>query len=458
VSRSARHRPDQHPPVPLVTRCSRGGIRRGEIGVADGISISRDGNLDGWTESNMDTQAVKRTRRHDLDWLRVIAIVLLLFFHSAMPYVAEWDWHLKNPETSPLLMEANYFLSRWRMALLFLISGIGTSYALGFRPARGYLRERAARLLVPLALGFLVIVPPQVYMERLADGADYRSYLEFWPSVLRGRPYPEGNTSWHHLWFIAYLFMYSVAALPLFLWLRSARGRRVRAAVERRLAGPALYALGAPLGLVLATLYVRWSGPQDVIHDWGHLVYYFLFFVSGYLLAEAEGAWRWMEARRRTSLALAMACIVAVNYLRWNDAEPDWGYNPGNAAYLVLQGFNAWFWVLALLGWGRRMLSFRNRLLDYASEGIYPFYVLHQTVIVIVAFYVIRAPDGVWAKFWFTSIVSFVLTVAVYEFAVRPFRVTRFLFGMKNPPRAPRTVPAPVAAREDAPVLAGSVG
>ncbi|HEU4883307.1 MAG TPA: acyltransferase family protein [Longimicrobium sp.] len=398
----------------------------------------------------MNAHAPARPQRHDLDWLRVIAIVLLLFFHSAMPYVAEWDWHLKNPETSPLLMEASYFLSRWRMALLFLISGVGTAFALGFRPARGYLRERALRLLVPLHFGILVIVPPQIYMERLTDGASYPSYLHFWPSVLQGRPYPEGNTSWHHLWFIAYLFLYSVAALPLFLYLRSERGRRVRARIEARLAGPMLYLLGLPLGIVLATLYVRWSGPQNVVDDWGHLVYYFGFFVFGYLLAEAEGAWRWMETNRRTSLLLAVASIVTINYLRWNDVEPAWGYNPGNAALQILQGFNAWFWVLAILGFGLRHLSFRNRLLDYAGEGIYPFYLLHQTVIVVIAFYVIRAPDGVWAKFWFTSAVSFALTAAIYDLLVRPYRITRFLFGMKNPPAAPCAVPAPPRIVADA--------
>jgi glucan biosynthesis protein C len=403
----------------------------------------------------MNAHAPARPRRHDLDWLRVIAIVLLLFFHSAMPYVAEWDWHLKNAETSPLMMEISYFLSRWRMALLFLISGVGTAFALGFRPARGYLRERALRLLVPLHFGILVIVPPQIYMERLADGASYPSYLHFWPSILQGRPYPEGNTSWHHLWFIGYLFLYSVAALPLFLYLRSERGRRVRARIEARLAGPALYLLGLPLGLVLATLYVRWSGPENVVDDWGRFVYYFGFFVFGYLLAEAEAAWRWMEAKRRTSLLLAVAAIVIINYLRWNDVEPAWGYNPGNAALQLLQGFNAWFWVLAILGFGRRHLSFRNRLLDYAGEGIYPFYLLHQTVIVVIAFYVIRAPDAVWAKFWFTSAVSFALTVALYDLLVRPYRVTRFLFGMKNPPAAPRAVPTPrIVADPAEPALA----
>ena len=72
-------------------------------------------------------------RRYDLDWLRVIAILLLHLFHCAMPFIAEWDWHIKNKETSYLILEANYFLSRWRMPILFFISGIGTVFVLNLK-------------------------------------------------------------------------------------------------------------------------------------------------------------------------------------------------------------------------------------------------------------------------------------------------------------------------------------
>ncbi len=103
-------------------------------------------------------------RRHDLNWLRVIAILLLLYFHTGMIFTAEWDWHIKNPETSHLVLEVNYFFSRWRMALLFLIAGIGTHYALRRRSAGEYAGERTKRLLVPVLFGMLVIVPPQIYV------------------------------------------------------------------------------------------------------------------------------------------------------------------------------------------------------------------------------------------------------------------------------------------------------
>jgi glucans biosynthesis protein C len=391
-----------------------------------------------------------RERRHDLDWLRVAAILLLLYFHTGMIFTAEWGWHIKNPETSHLVLEINHFLSRWRMALLFLISGVGTSFALRRRSARGYAGERAKRLLVPVLFGMLVVVPPQIYLERLAQGADYASYLHFWPSVLELRPYPAGSTSWHHLWFVVYLFLYSLAALPLFLWLRGERGRRRADRLVAGLRGPRLYALALAPGAVLTALLVRFPGPQNIVDDWAHLLYYFLYFVFGHLLATGEGAWRTIEEQRRASLTIAFLAILAIDYLRWNGLDPHLGYSLPFALYSLLHGLNAWCWVLAILGYGRRYLDVPSRVLDYANEGIYPFYILHQTVIVIVGFYVVQLEESILAKFLFVSTLSLALSWAVYELLIRPFPVARFLFGMK-----PRPVPAGVAAARPTPLPAG---
>jgi glucans biosynthesis protein C len=379
----------------------------------------------------MDDRALP-ARRYDLDWLRVLAILLLLFFHTAMIFVAEWDWHIKNAETSNLLLEFNFFLSRWRMALLFLISGIGTSYALGFRTGNEYLRERAKRLLVPLVFGILVIVPPQIYMERLVQGQEYSSYLAFYPSVFEGRPYPAGSTSWHHLWFVAYLLIYSVVLLPVFLWMRTGPGRRAATSLEQLLGRTSIYALGAPLAVVLAALWVKYPGPQNVVQDWAFLLYYLIIFAYGFMLSRAETLWRQIEDRRRASLTFAVLAILGINHLRWNGLSPEVGYSSAFLLYMAALAFNAWFWVLAILGYAKRYLNFRNRFLDYANEGIYPFYILHQTVIVIVGFYVVQVQESVLAKFVFTSLVSLALTVAIYDLFVKPYRVTRFLFGMKS--------------------------
>src|SRR5690606_38100960 len=261
------------------------------------------------------------SRRHDLDWLRVIAILLLVFFHSAMPFVAEWGWHLKNSETSQLLLEFNFFMSRWRMALLFIISGVGTAYALGRRSFRTFSRERAKRLLVPLTFGILVVVPPQVYMERLASGSA-NSFLTFWPTILTTGPYPTGNVSWHHLWFVAYLAIYTAVLMPLFLWLRGERRERAEAMLQRVVRRAGLPVMALPLALVLSALYPAFTGPQNVIDDLAFLLYYMIFFLYGFLIAHARELWDRIESDRGVSLRWALGCTLLLNSLRWNGLDP----------------------------------------------------------------------------------------------------------------------------------------
>ena len=374
----------------------------------------------------------KTQRRYDLDWLRVIAILLLLFYHSGMAFVAEWGWHIKNAETSAIFQEWMYFMSRWRMALLFLISGAGTWFVLKRASAGEYMGRRFLRLFVPLVFGIFVVVPPQIYMERLTQGAGLKSYWEFYATVFEFKPYPEGSFSWHHLWFVAYLFVYSIIGLPIFLFLRGERGRGLVNRFCARLNAPLLYSFGLPLAIIYAGMIVRFRGPQNFVDDWAMFTVYFTYFVYGFLFTLNERFGAMLEEKRGTSLRLACACYLAVTYMRWNDLEPAWGYNVANMLFLGLVALNAWFWVVTILGYGRRYLNRNNGLLVYANEAIYPFYILHQTVIVVIVFYVVKTEDTVLLKFLFVSGASFIVTMALYHFLVRPFTVTRFLFGMKR--------------------------
>ena len=158
----------------------------------------------------------KKTRLYELDWLRIIAILILVYFHTGM-FFTTWDWHIKNNVTTRSLDYVMVWLHQWRMALLLVISGAGTFYALGFRKAGTYMSERFKRLIIPLIFGMLVVVPPQIYLEKIKN---YASYLDFYPTIFEMVPSPEGNTSWHHLWFILYLFLFSVVLLPAFLYVQ----------------------------------------------------------------------------------------------------------------------------------------------------------------------------------------------------------------------------------------------
>lgn len=379
----------------------------------------------------LQTQTDKR--RYDLDWLRIIAILLLHFFHTGMIFVAEWGWHIKNSDTSYIFLEWMFFLSRWRMALLFFISGVGTSYALGFRSAGGYVKERASRLLIPLIFGMFVVVPPQIYFERLFQGHTFSSILDFYPSVFKFVPYPEGSFSWHHLWFIAYLFIYSLIALPLFLYLRSANGKTLIEKLTRLTRRLGMFIFGIPLAIVYACLLVAFPpGNQNLITDWAMFSFYFLLFIFGYVVHAHPDFWEQIENKRKLSLQLGFISIIIIDFMRWNDLEPAWSYTVANMVYLSVWAFNSWFWVLALLGYGKRYLNRKNKLLAYANEAIYPFYILHQTLIVIIGYYVSQVKEEVLLKFLFIVFVTFILSVGIYEFFVKPYRIARLLFGMKE--------------------------
>ncbi len=160
--------------------------------------------------------AQKTERQYFIDWLRILLILSVFVFHIGM-FFNTWDWHVKNPtQYGGFLRSLMIFLSEWRMPLLFMISGAGTYYALGKRTPGRYLGERFKRLVIPLIAGIFILVPVQVYLEKAEH---YSSLLSFYPQMFDGI-YPEGNFSWHHLWFIVYLFIISLFISPFLRFFR----------------------------------------------------------------------------------------------------------------------------------------------------------------------------------------------------------------------------------------------
>ncbi len=162
-------------------------------------------------------------RRYDIDWIRVIVFDILIVYHVGMFFVP-WDFHLKNNVIIPWFIKPMIFINLWRLPVLFVISGMGTRFAFSKRTGKQYIIERLKRLLIPLIFGILIIVPPQVYLERLSKGENFSSYFNFYPHFFEGL-YPTGNFSWHHLWFLPYLLFMSLVATPLFIYLKKENNR-----------------------------------------------------------------------------------------------------------------------------------------------------------------------------------------------------------------------------------------
>jgi peptidoglycan/LPS O-acetylase OafA/YrhL len=370
-------------------------------------------------------------RRYDIDWIRVIAIVLVLYFHVGMIFTAEWDWHIQNEERSNLVLETNFFLRQFRMPLLFLISGVGSWFAFRKRSFGQYIKERYHRLVIPLLFAMFFVVPPQVYLERLFRGTEYSSFLEFYPSVLKFIPYPQGNFSWHHMWFVLYLFLYSALAGPFFKYIRSVKGQDLKKKLLFFSGRNSIYILFLPSVAWYASVCTFYPSTNALVNDWGYFFYWFSFFVIGYIIACNEEMWQRLLLNRRTSLGYALLAIMVTNYLRWNGMED-------NGLHIVIivrvfASFSGWMLIYSILGYGQKYLNKASAILNYTNKGIYPFYIIHQTIIVILAFYVVPLEhEGIFFKYLFISTLSLFLSLAFYEFCVRPYRWTRYVFGVKE--------------------------
>ncbi|PWT72265.1 MAG: acyltransferase [Bacteroidetes bacterium] len=382
-------------------------------------------------------------RQAYLDWLRILAIIAVLFFHAASPFVAEWHWHIKNKETSHLLLEFNYWLHRFRMPLLFFISGTVSYFMLQRRSGGGFIGLRFRRLFIPFVFGMFVVVPPQVYLERLNQGYQ-GNYFSFYPSVFKLIPYPKGNTSWHHLWFILYLFIYDVVCAPFFVWLISQKGKIILQKLGWLARGKNIYLITLPSIIIYSSLSLRFPSTDDLIHDVAFFLYWPTFLVGGFICIANPRLMDSLEKNRRFSLTLAFLSLLGINYLRWNNYEPwhvlsNFRTNWLTYAYLALEVICAWSWVFTAVGYGKKYLDKRHKILSYANQAVYPFFILHQTVIVIIAYYVVQTSDTIGMKFVFTVIVSFALTIGMYHLFVRPYAITRLLFGMKSKKEVEKT-------------------
>ncbi|MBC9930062.1 acyltransferase family protein [Chitinophaga qingshengii] len=379
------------------------------------------------------------SRQTYLDWLRIIAILGVLFFHSAMPYVAEWGWHIKNNATSHVLLEMNDFLHRFRMPLLFFISGTVSYYMLQSRSGSGFLGLRFRRLFIPLLLGILVIVPPQVYMERVTQGYQ-GNFWQFYAAMFRSGIYPTGNMSWHHLWFILYLLIYDILCAPLFVWWSSPEGKKWLQKLDILATGKWIYGLILPSVISHAFLARMYWETNDLIHDYAYFPYWLLFLVAGFICIAHPRLMDSLERNRRSSFTLAFVSIIIINYFRWNGLEPQHGWQGWSGwAYTALATASAWMWVFAIVGYGKRYLNRKSRVLTYANEAVYPFYILHQTVIVILTFYLANLQEDIGLKFIFTVLVTFMISMSIFHVLIRPYGLMRLLFGMKPAAKRPGT-------------------
>ncbi|MGB0839405.1 MAG: acyltransferase family protein [Chitinophagales bacterium] len=368
---------------------------------------------------------MKKTRRYDIDWIRILVFDLLILFHVGM-FFNTWGWHIKNDELVSWLNYPMSFISQWRIPILFVVSGMGTRFALSFRSGRKYLTERFKRLFIPLLVGIFITVLPQVYWERVSTGAFQGSIIDFLPHFFEG-VYPNGNFSWHHLWFLPYLLLMSIAATPLFLaWRKEDNAFMVKLQQLLEKSAWSIYLFLVPLFLTDYFLGQSFPITHALWGDWFALVYYFILFLLGFILIRlGEPFWKSIHQLRWKALCIGVIAFSLLIFCRENDIKVV-------LLEALITTINMWTWIIVVFGFAAQLLNKESSLVKYRNEAVYPFYIIHQAITIGIGFYLRDATIPILLKFVIMAVGTFGGAWLFFEI-VKRIRFLRPLFGLKNP-------------------------
>jgi glucans biosynthesis protein C len=376
------------------------------------------------------SDASSPSRLFFLDWLRTIALLVLIFYHVGMYYVT-WDFHVKSPFAGRTLEPWMKLSGPWRMDLLFMVSGAATALMLQAGATASLLRKRTRFLLLPLLCGMVLIVPPQPYFEVLQKfnyQGDYLDFLKLYFAHYKG--FCKGSNclmlpTWNHLWFLPYLWLYTILLWGVIRLLPASLAVCARFA-ERLLAGARLVVVPvAVIFFVRITLFALYPSTHAMWGDWFNHAMYFGMFVAGAVFANQPTLWLGLVRWRWPALAAALACWAVLV-----------GMRPSRPLEHLVIATMQWGALVAAFGFAQQLLNRDYPLRQRLTEAVFPVYIFHQTVIIV-------ASQCMLPWRWVPAvegpvllIVTLALSYAGYEL-VRRIRYLRPWFGLRPVPTSP---------------------
>lgn len=367
-----------------------------------------------------------------IDWVRILALGVLIIFHCSR-FFDFIGFHLKNDAQSELVTQFFLFATSWLMPLFFLVSGSATFFALQSKK-EGFVGTRINRLAIPFLFGILILIPPQKYLEQAARAGSFKSITGFisdYPSMIfnTGIGFSLGwfGHIGHHLWYLAYLFVQTILLLPLLKWI--CQKDYELSAMSRSYLVVALILPLLAVNIILRPYfhqYLHWA-------DFAHFTY---FFILGFAIAKfGEDLIGLLDNLLVPMCLLAILTSISTHYIalsseymaKWFD-KPDYSWD--YIGFVILRSLNSLSWVLLLLVLAYRHLRKGPRFLSRLNESVLPIYMLHQTIIIAIGYFVIQWSLGIGAKFVIILIAGCLAMIVAY-LLIKRFNSLRYLFGMK---------------------------
>ena len=376
-------------------------------------------------------QQINLERRNDIDWLRIFAMVMIFFFHSARAF-DQIPWEIKNGETNLGFTIFVLFTAFWIMPLFFLLSGMSFYYALGKRSQTEIIKERSKRLMVPYIFGICTILSLQVYYEAMF-GNEYLpsfkgNFLEFYifHYFTQGFYYMGGffPITGIYLWYLLFLFIFTLVCLKLFAYFRKEnmiKKLSKLATFSTKKGGILIFVIPMIILEFLGVVFLPFIQPAG----WSVLVYLCIF-IYGYIFASNEQFKKAME--KNSVVALIIGTISSIiGIIVYLNLSTDIIIMILFLVFLPLSGF---CWLVTILGFASKYLNKSSKHLKFLNELVLPFYILHQAIIIMVDYYVIQLSISIFLKYLIVLPIAFGLTLGLV-LIIRKINILRLLFGMR---------------------------
>lgn len=345
------------------------------------------------------------TRRHDIDWLRVIAIWLLIVYHLMIGFqpFGVFIGFIQNNDKWTALQVPMSLLSIWRIPLLFFVSGMGVSFAIRKRNWSALIKERARRILLPLVFGALAIVPLHMFL-----------WQDYYMQDLVYAPHPG------HLWFLGNIFVYVLVLSPVFLFLKRKKDQPGGQRLISLFRHPLVFVI-LMVPFVLEAMIVQPEYFEMYAYTWHGFWLGLIAFFFGFLMVYVGDVF-WQQLKRFKWLLLALAgAMFAVRWGYFDLSSP-----PG------LKAVESNLFVFTVLGFGYQYLNKPSEWLSYLSSASYPIYILHMLFLYVGSYWMFPLSWSPAVKFTAICLLTFIGCYVVYEFIIRRTSVLRPLFGLRR--------------------------
>lgn len=373
-----------------------------------------------------------------LDWMRFFAILVVFLFHNLKFYDFS-DWHVKNAQQSEVATQITNFIFLWIMPLFFTISGASFTIFIRHRNFKQVVTDRSKRLLLPYLFGILFLIPPQKYFESLYHKVSDGNFIDRFIGYFNVSNVKIGfSTMWfghfgYHLWFLAFLFIITIITYPLLLWIKNAFENN-KPSFFVKIASKHIYLCILCVPLLAIDFILRVPCPDYL--NWADFFDFIYFFILGFLIFSNNELVERVKKNSSRNLLIANVLVLGLGYLAIftdfiKNTSVSQAWSLQYFGFVSLLKLNSFFWTLSLLGIGASGLNFSTKYLYHLNEFVLPFYMLHQTVIIAIGFYIIALEISIIAKLIIITLLSFISIVFIY-LIIQRINVLRILFGMKN--------------------------